>query len=266
MQHQPRGDIGCVNRAVGRATSNLGIDFKLFNSRLAGALDIYKKSGKKLYGTSPIDYTGAPVTSIIKNVASIRGTGMDLELNSINVNKKYIFLICHSFQVVCRKYGIGLVSKRRKPAFGVFPVHVTHEGQQDRVLFGLNDPFYVVDSREYQVTTPDFETINSMGSKILCIEKYRPHVPYEQAIMGMRFNEYMLGMQFHPEADAAGMSMYLQTEEKKQTVIESHGEEKWRSMVEQLNDPDKITWTYAHIIPNFLRLAYQQLHEQLVEK
>jgi hypothetical protein len=60
--------------------------------------------------------------------------------------------------------------------------------------------------------------------------------------------------------------MYLQTEEKKQTVIESHGEEKWRSMVEQLNDPDKITWTYAHIIPNFLSIAYQQLHRQLVEK
>jgi homoserine O-succinyltransferase/O-acetyltransferase len=186
--------------------------------------------------------------------------------DSNNTNKKYVFLICHSFQIVCRKYGIGLVSKRRKRAFGVFPVHVTFEGQHDPVFRGLHDPFYVVDSREYQVTTPDFETINNLGSQILCIEKYRPHVPYEQAIMGMRFNEYMLGTQFHPEADAIGMSMYLQTEEKKQTVIEGHGEEKWQSMVEQLNDPDKIMWTYAHILPNFLSIAHQQLHEQLVEK
>jgi homoserine O-succinyltransferase/O-acetyltransferase len=186
--------------------------------------------------------------------------------DSNNTNKKYVFLICHSFQIVCRKYGIGLVSKRRKRAFGVFPVHVTFEGQHDPVFRGLHDPFYVVDSREYQVTTPDFETINNLGSQILCIEKYRPHVPYEQAIMGMRFNEYMLGTQFHPEADAIGMSMYLQTEEKKQTVIEGHGEEKWQSMVDQLNDPDKIMWTYAHILPNFLSIAHQQLHEQLVEK
>jgi homoserine O-succinyltransferase/O-acetyltransferase len=144
-------------------------------------------------------------------------------------------------------------------------VHVTQEGQHDPVLRGLNDPFYIVDSREYQVTTPDFETINNMGAQILCIEKYRPHVPYEQAIMAMRFNDYMLGTQFHPEADATGMSMYLQTE-KKQSVIESHGEEKWRSMVEQLNDPDKIMWTYGHIIPNFLSIAYHQLYEQLIEK
>lgn len=182
-----------------------------------------------------------------------------------NHNKKFIFLICHSFQLVCREYGIGLVSKRRKPAFGVFPVHVTPEGQQDPVFQGLNDPFYIVDSREYQVTTPDFETISSMDARILCIEKYRPHVPYEQAIMGMRFNDYMLGTQFHPEADAIGMNMYLQKEEKKQTVIEHHGEAKWNSMVEQLNDPDKIMWTYSHILPNFLNLAYRQLHEALAD-
>jgi GMP synthase-like glutamine amidotransferase len=190
----------------------------------------------------------------------------DWNNNAEHHNKKYVFLICHSFQIVCRKYGIGLVSKRRKPAFGVFPVHVTFEGQHDPVFRGLNDPFYIVDSREYQVTTPDFETINNMGAQILCIEKYRPHVPYEQAIMAVRFNDYMVGTQFHPEADAAGMSVYLQTDEKRQTVIDSHGEEKLKSMLEQLNDPDKIMWTYAHIIPNFLSAAYHQLNEQLIAK
>jgi homoserine O-succinyltransferase len=51
------------------------------------------------------------------------------------------------------------------------------------------------------------------------------------------------------------MSMYLQTEEKKKTVIRHHGQEKWESMIEQLNDPDKILWTYAHILPNFLNTA-----------
>ena len=75
--------------------------------------------------------------------------------------------------------------------------------------------------------------------------------------MGIRFNKYMAGTQFHPEADAIGMSMYLQTEEKKKIVIETHGEEKWKSMIEQLNDPDKIMWTYAHLLPNFLDLAVQ---------
>jgi homoserine O-succinyltransferase/O-acetyltransferase len=51
------------------------------------------------------------------------------------------------------------------------------------------------------------------------------------------------------------MSMYLQREDKMNMVIAEYGQEKWRSMVEQLNDPDKIKWTYSHVIPNFLDLA-----------
>lgn len=99
---------------------------------------------------------------------------------------------------------------------------------------------------------PDIKDLTQRGIRLLCIEKDRPHVPYERAIMAVRFNEYMIGTQFHPEADAPGMSMYLQTDEKKKTVIDNHGFDKWQSMIEHLGDPDKIMWTYAHILPNFL--------------
>ncbi|HZH63674.1 MAG TPA: GMP synthase [Flavisolibacter sp.] len=184
--------------------------------------------------------------------------------DSRNAAKKHVFFICHSFQLVCRHYAIGNISKRNKVSFGVYPVHVTLEGQMDSAFKGLPDPFYVVDSRSYQVTSPDFEKLNRLGSTILCIEKYRPHLEFEQAVMGIRFNEYMAGTQFHPEADAIGMSMYLQTEEKKKTVIENFSEEKWASMVSHLNDPDKIMWTYAHILPNFLSEAARQFRQSMV--
>ncbi|MGS0112898.1 hypothetical protein ACUOIG_25105, partial [Escherichia coli] len=78
-----------------------------------------------------------------------------------------------------------------------------------------------------------------LGGTILAIEKERPHVPYERAIMSIRFTDYFIGTQFHPEADAVGMGMYLQREDKKKTVIENHGAEKWASMVKHLQDPDK---------------------------
>jgi homoserine O-succinyltransferase/O-acetyltransferase len=179
--------------------------------------------------------------------------------NDDNLNKKFVFFICHSFQLACRHYGIGTINKRNSTSFGVYPVHVLPMGQADPVFKGLRDPFYVVDSRDYQVIDPHFEKLSMAGAQILCIEKYRPHVPYAQAIMGLRFNEYMIGTQFHPEADAIGMSMYLQKEEKKKIVIDTHGEAKWHSMIEQLNDPDKIMMTYAHILPNFLKQAHEHL-------
>ena len=172
--------------------------------------------------------------------------------NPSNLQKKRVFFICHSFQLACRYFNAGLVYKRKSTAFGVFPVHMLEAGKAEPIFEGLRDPFYTVDSRDHQVIQPNHDLLRDMGGEILCIEKSRPHVPYERAVMGIRFNEYMVGTQFHPEADASGMSKYLQTEEKKQTVIENYGEEKLVSMLHHLNDPDKIMWTHSHILPNFL--------------
>ena len=55
------------------------------------------------------------------------------------------------------------------------------------------------------------------------------------------------------------MTVHLHTKERKETVIKNYGEEKWKSMIEHLNDPDKILWTYSHIIPNFLNIAIEEL-------
>ncbi|MER3499096.1 MAG: GMP synthase [Chitinophagaceae bacterium] len=179
--------------------------------------------------------------------------------NPANERKKFVFFICHSFQLACRHYNVGIVCKRRSTAFGVFPVHMLPEGFDEPVFNGLNDPFYAVDSRDYQVISPNPTVLDNMGAKILCIEKERPHVPYERAVMAIRFNEHMIGTQFHPEADAVGMTRYLNREDKKKTVIQNHGEEKWRSMIEGLNDPNKILLTYSHVLPNFLHQAIEHL-------
>ena len=176
-----------------------------------------------------------------------------------NSDKKHVLFICHSFQLACRYYKIAKVTKRRSTAFGVFPIHILHDAVNEQIFQGLNDPFYAVDSRDYQVTQPNHEVIHETGASILAIEKERPHVPLERAIMGVRFNEYMIGTQFHPEADAVGMTMYLQREDKKKTVIDNHGYDKWKSMIRHLNDPDKILMTYSNVIPNFLNDAIGSL-------
>jgi GMP synthase-like glutamine amidotransferase len=176
--------------------------------------------------------------------------------------KKHVYFICHSFQLAVQYFKLAHVTKRKSTAFGVFPVHIMPEGIDEPVFTGLADPFYAVDSRNYQVIEPDQQQIIRTGASILAIEKERPHVPLERAIMGMRFNKYMVGTQFHPEADAPGMSRYLQRKDKKQMVIKNHGLEKWQSMIEQLNDPDKILYTYSHILPNFLDMAIEQATRQ----
>jgi homoserine O-succinyltransferase/O-acetyltransferase len=180
-----------------------------------------------------------------------------------NVVKKQVFFICHSFQLACRYFDIATVSKRKSTAFGVFPIHYLLDAKDEFIFAKLTDPFYAVDSRDFQVTAPKHKRLKEIGGKILAIEKARPHVPLERAIMSIRFNENMVGTQFHPEADAVGMSMHLQTEARKKIVVDNHGLEKWQSMIDQLGDPDKIAHTYAQILPNFLNEALNKM--QLVE-
>jgi GMP synthase-like glutamine amidotransferase len=217
------------------------------------SFDVYISSGGP---GSPLDSEGSEWEAVyfgwLKAVD-------EYNASSSHFIKKQVFFICHSFQLACRHYGIATVSKRKGTSFGVFPIHYLHNAEQEPVFEGLKDPFYAVDSRDYQVIQPNHSLIKSMGGSILAIEKNRPHIPLERSIMAVRFNENMIGTQFHPEADAVGMTMHLLTEEKKKTVIENHGEAKWKSMIEQLNDPDKILYTYARVLPNFLQHALHKM-------
>jgi GMP synthase-like glutamine amidotransferase len=179
--------------------------------------------------------------------------------NTTSGNKKFVFYICHSFQLICRHLNLAEVIKRKSTAFGIFPIHKLTEGFEDNCMTNLPDPFYGVDSRDWQVIQPDHDALKKQGVQLLAIEKYRPHVPYERAIMAIRFNNEMVGTQFHPEADPVGMLHYLMREDKRAHIIENHGIDKYEEMVLHLNDPDKILLTQRTMIPAFLDDAIAQL-------
>jgi homoserine O-succinyltransferase/O-acetyltransferase len=259
---QANEGMRCIKEILNQfgEANSLDLEWKVFEVRLNQQLpdftyDIYISSGGP---GSPLESEGSEWEN--KYFAWLRRVEK-FNADVANQYKKHVLFICHSYQLACRYFKIAKVTKRKSTAFGVFPIHMLEAGFDEPVFSGLKDPFYAVDSRDYQVTEPYHNRLRNMGGKILCIEKERPHVPLERAIMGIRFNEYMIGTQFHPEADAVGMTMYLQREDKKKTVIENHGEEKWRSMIEHLNDPDKIRLTYSHVIPNFLNIAVEQHQE-----
>ena len=169
--------------------------------------------------------------------------------------KKYVFLICHSFQLACRKFGLGNVTERKSNAFGIFPINLTEEGEQEPFFKGLTNPFYSVDSRDWQVIEPDEAAFAAFGAKILALEKERPNVDLERCIMAIRFSDEIIGTQFHPEADPTGMRMHLLREDKKKSIIENHGEEKYYDMLDSLEHPERISLTQSVILPNFITKA-----------
>ncbi|HEY6505778.1 MAG TPA: GMP synthase [Chitinophagaceae bacterium] len=253
---KPNQGMRCINQIIDQwqISNELNVVKEEFDVRVKNQLpdtsfDIYISSG------GPGDPLSSRFEDWDRNWSKWLNEMERWNNNPSNAQKKYIFFICHSFQLACRYFNAGILTKRKSTAFGVFPVHMLEAGKEECVFDGLRDPFYAVDSRDYQLVQPNHTVLKNMGARILCIEKERRHVPYERAVMGIRFNEYMIGSQFHPEADAIGMSLHLQTEEKRKTVIESYGEEKLVNMLDHLNDPDKIMWTYSRILFNFLNSA-----------
>ena len=79
------------------------------------------------------------------------------------------------------------------------------------------------------------------------------------APMAIRFNNEMIGTQFHPEADAIGMIQYLKEDTRKDNIIKEYGMKKYLDMVDHADDPDKIQLTHDLILPNFLNQAIENL-------
>lgn len=179
--------------------------------------------------------------------------------NQNHNHKKYILLICHSFQMACKHFGLGQLTKRESTSFGVMSVHKTAEGKQDRMLQNLENPFWAIDSRDYQVVQPDHKKFKVLGAKILALEKIRDHVQYERAIMAIRFSDEMVGTQFHPEADPVSFLNHLKKVEVKEKIIASKGKVKFIKMIEHLVDEDKIFRTNETLIPNFLENSIRRV-------
>jgi hypothetical protein len=103
-----------------------------------------------------------------------------------------------------------------------------------------------------------------MGAHILCLEKLRPHVHYDRALMAIRFSPEMIGTQFHPEADPDGLLDYFMQPERRQAIVEEHGESRYDRMIRDLANPMKIRRTFESVIPGFLENAIEQLSGALV--
>jgi len=175
--------------------------------------------------------------------------------NAENEHKKYVFFICHSFQMAVHHFELAEVTARKSISFGTFPIHPTAEGLEDPIFKGLDDPFIAADFRHFQAIQPDDEKLEEIGATFLAKEKIRPHIDLERALMAVRWSPEVVGVQFHPEADAEGMLAHFSRPDIKQEVISDHGRDKWLQMIEDLSNPEAIRHTHDTIIPGFLKRA-----------
>jgi len=175
-----------------------------------------------------------------------------LTYNQHHEIKRRVLLICHSFQMACVHWNLADITRRKSPTFGVYSVHLTDHGVNDPLLGQLDNPFFAADFRSFQVVSPREEAMDEIGASLLALEKVRPHVPLERAVMAMRFSPHVLGVQFHPEVPPAAMRKALKDPKRREVFIQENGQEKYGKMLKYLNDTSKMYDVYQQLIPDFL--------------
>lgn len=234
------------------------LNYKVFDTRYKGEIpgldyDIFISSGGP---GSPFEGEGSHWEKIYFNLIE--------NIWSHNQNnpekKKYVFFICHSFQMMSRFFNLGTVSKRDKTSFGLLPFSQTKEGLNDPLLKSLPDPFYAADIRQYQVTQPNNKILNELGAQILSYEIPAVDDSKEKAMTAIRLSSEIIGTQFHPEADPASMLYHFKQEERKQQVVDLFGSGKYEEMLGWLNDEDKIKLTHKTVLPGFLNRSVKVIN------
>jgi GMP synthase-like glutamine amidotransferase len=251
---EPNQGMRCIIDIINRF--NQMVSFQIFDIRAKNELpdvhkfDIYISTGGP---GNPLEGDGIWDVNYYNLIDSIWNWNQENEM------KKHVLFICHSFQMACKHFGLAEINKRKDTSFGVMTTHKVNDGFIDPLFEGLNNPFYSIDSRDYQVVQPHVKRFKKLGAEIIALEKIRDHVQYERAIMGIRFSNEIVGLQFHPEADPISFLAHMRNRAFREKIIAMKGRVKFLKMLEYLVEEDKIYLTNETIIPNFLRIAINDL-------
>ena len=255
---EPNEGLRCIAQIV--STFKDKIDYQIFDVRAKNELpdlsfDIFISSGGP---GSPLDEGKwrQPYLNFMQELWDFN--------KSSSEEKKHVFLICYSFQVMCHYFELGSMKPRISTSFGVLPVHKTKMGLEDPLLEGLKDPFYAVDSRDWQLIQPRLKVFRDRGASILSLEKIRTNVEYERAIMAVRFSEEFVGTQFHPEADPLGLKDYFLDAAKKDKVVKTYGIRRYNKMLNRIDGMAETHTTYDTILPKFIGNAIQKINQPLI--
>ncbi len=258
--NEPNQGMRCLKeivRSMDKAVHDIPVTFSVYETRYKGEIpsseyDIYISSGGP---GSPFDGKGKPWEE-----KYFRFIDRLWNFNQHPTNeKKYVFFICHSFQLMARLFQIAVIRKRVRRSFGIVPVYNTPCAESDPLFSRLPKKFFAADFRQYEVIEPDIKRLHELGGRVLSIERERNDPGTERAVMAIRLSEEMIGTQFHPEADPKSMLYHFQQPDRKKQVVEEYGEQKYYEMIARLEEPENILLTRRTVLPGFLRNAIEKL-------
>ena len=72
------------------STANIGLDFGLFNNRIAGSIEVYKQSTNSLLLSQTLPITGGIPNPLVRNVGKTENKGVEIHLSTVNIQGRTI--------------------------------------------------------------------------------------------------------------------------------------------------------------------------------
>lgn len=259
--NEPNQGMRCIQEIIENCSQSLetiDLEYSIFETRFKNEVpapddfDIYLSSGGP---GSPFEGVGKKWEDSYFRLIDNLWSHNQLAGKS----KKYVFFICHSFQMMCRFFKLASIQKRNMSSFGILPIRKTATAKVDPLLGDLPETYFAADFRQFEVVQPKKSAFSDLGAQILSREKSRIHQDQEKALMAIRISDEFFGTQYHPEADPESMLYHFLQPERKKQVIAEYGTQRYDRMISHLEDPGNILLTRRTVLPGFLMDAVDNL-------
>lgn len=176
--------------------------------------------------------------------------------NASNGQSKFLFSICHSFQLLCRFFDIAKVVPRPQTCFGIHACRLEKSGKEDALFGKLPDPFLIVENRNWQCVLPDHKKMESLGIQILAKELNPVSAGAEPALLALRISPFWVATQFHPETNPVEMRRVFSEGKKVQEVLAKYGPLKMPETLGFLDQKNPSLFdTFQCLLPEFIKSA-----------
>ena len=172
--------------------------------------------------------------------------------------RQALFGVCYSFEMVVRHFELCQVAPRAERKFGVMPIYMTPEGQKHPLLHAFGDRLFAFEHRNWEAIELDRQKLTSLGGELLAMES-RDGVSKGRAILALDVAPGIEAVQFHPEADRAGVINWVARPEQAAAFKATYGEGTYQAMLRTLDDPRRLARTYALVIPGWMARQFNVL-------
>ena len=150
--------------------------------------------------------------------------------------------------IVLTAQGLGYevhVPTMHMPGKGVtlFTTHIIREDAQ--ALYGF--------------VNLDEKRLNAMNGAVLARESREGRDDKGSAVLAFNVSEAIETVQFHPEADLAGIFNWIDRPEQQKAFVESYGDLTFDRMLKTIKNPERVARVHHEVIPGWMRRRFNSI-------